>query len=961
MNSTRFTVYQQEIHMAHRPSRRLVITTGVIVCLIGAFIVVLPEIIRRVAVNRLENFFTVPVSIKDVDVNLFTGRAAIENLVIGGKQPPPILSLSAADIEFSRTALLSGKVMFSNMLLQQPELLIERVGPNTYNIVKALRTSEKAPQENGIGGFGFSIRHLEIQSGDIIFIDRTQEPDYKLSLSSVSFAAGPISILPQASDTPTTFRAGVNIGEGSLIVSGSTKDLGKPLTVELKAEISNVELQRFDVYLPYGERLNLENSLLNGHLRYVNTSETEITSEHYLNADLQIGGGELMAALGSQPIFQISGLAARNMHIDFLKNTAVVGALAIEEPYLLVKRDSAGFNFQHLLPDTDTEVPESSGNEAAGNQISLTIKQVEADNGAVEFVDQTVDPNVNSLLQELHLEAGDVQILPNFAAAQINGQARLGDGSLGVTGSLGEQSFAGQFVITAEKLPFHPFQGYLDQLFDSAKSSGEQIGGRLRLKLITDNDRQPRMEISGGLEGRDMALRFADQKNPFLTTERLGVELRSITFGSNPQVDLDQINFTGANLRVVRNQDGNLHLTRLWAADEQQKSEPNKNETKGSNGEAGTTVAIRLISVDRSNIGIVDRSVSPNYDTKLSGVSGKLTNIRPGARRAELKLEGILGDSAKLRLSGWFTPYAKQANMQFEGTIRSYALPPLNPYATEYVSHRIERGQITMDVNYTMKQGQVKAVADVVLRQVRVGERTGDDFITRIGIPLELAVALLEDVNGVIQLRLAMSGESGIKLNVASLIWDAVRNAIVRAITAPFRLVGNILTLGGKVGQVRIDPIPFEPGTREIPPRASEQIIKLAELLNNKPKLDLKIVGGASRAEVDYLKQKKFWEMLASTAIKDYQEALIELYRNMGGAAKPAAPLDAATEESLERYVMQRVSITEEDLRELGRDRAELVKRQLVQRGVDPERLSAAAPEYTSNNAKPEVEIELVS
>ena len=949
--------------MAYRPSRRLIILMGVMVCLLSAFILLLPEIVRRNAVNRLDNFFLVPVRIGDVDLNLFTGHGAVEELVIGGNQARPILRLPVAQLEFSRTALLTGQVAFSDILLKQPELFIERIEPKTFNIVKALHTSDKAPRDNGSGGVGFSIRHLEIQNGDIVFVDRTQEPDYELTLSSLSFAAGPISTLPEPNVTPTTFDAGVKIGDGSLTLTGSTKKLGKPVTVELKAEISNVELKTFNVYLPYGDRLNLENSVVNGRAHYVNTADGQKSSEHYLTADLQIGGAELVAELGSRPTFQISGLGARNVHIDFLQNTAVVEALAVEEPYWLAKRDEAGFNLQSLLPERDSGVHESSEKQPAVNQMSLTIKQVKAENGAVEFVDQTVDPDVNSLLQDLRLEAGNVQILPNFAAAQITGQGRLGDGSLAVTGSLGDQSSGGQFVITGEKLPFHPFQGYLDQLFESAKSSGDRIGGKLRLVLIPDKDREPRVEISGSLEGHNMALRFPDEKNPFLTTERLSLELREIGLESNPRVDIDEITFSGANLSVVRNQAGKLNASRLWSADDPQNGQTKKDEPKpqGIDGEAGTAVAIRLISLENSNVGILDRSVSPNYETRLTAVSGKLTDLRPKADRAELKLNGILGNSAKLNLSGWFTPYTEKTDMQFEGTIRSYDLPPLNPYATEYVSHRIQRGAITMDVKYTMDEGQVKAVADVVLRQVRVGERTGDEFIRRIGIPLELAVALLEDINGVIDLQFAITGESGFKLNLSSLIWETVRNAIVRAITAPFRLVGNILTLGGKVGQVRIDPIPFEPGTREIRSRAAGQMTNLAELLNNKPKLDLKIIGGATRAEIDSLKQEKFWEMIEATGMNDYQEALVELYGEMGGSNKPQAPLAPRSEESLERYVLERINITEEDLRELARARAEIVKQQLVKAGVDPERLSAPAPENITGEPIPAVEIQLVS
>lgn len=950
-----------EIKMAYRPSRRLIISTSIILFLIGAFILVLPEIVRRVAVDRLESFLTVPVSIGDIDVNLFSGHAQIENLVIGtDNKPRPILSLPAATIEFSRSALLRGEIDFADVALQNPELLIERLGPDSYNIVKALRLSDETPQDNQNGGVALSVSRLEVQSGQIVFIDHTKKPDYKLTLSSLNFAAGPISTLPQANVTPTTFNAGVRIGGGSITLEGSTKQLRKPTAMELKAEISNVELQAFYVYLPYGGRLNLKNSIMNGQARYVNTAGEEKIGEHYLDADLKIGGAGLMAALAARPIFEVSGLTARNIHVDFLKNRAVVGALAIEEPYLLVARDSAGFNFHQLLPDSKTPGSEKpSEDRAAGGQMPLTIERIEAENGAIEFIDQTVNPHVNSLFQDLRLAANDVHVLSNFAA-QIEGKARLQKGTVQVTGSFSGRSSAGQFTIAGESLPFEPFRGYLDQLFRSANSSGESLSGTLKLAFKPEKSGAAGVEITGNFRGEDMALRFPDQQNPFLTTQRLGVDLRTIRFGSNPRVDIDEIQFTGANLSVVRNKDGRLNLTRLWAADEQGNSAPAEKENKNVN-ETGTIVAIRLISVDKSNIGIVDRSVSPNYDTKLSEVSGRLTDLRPKARRAELKLQGVLGESANLSLSGWFTPYSKETNMQFEGTVRSYGLPPLNPYATEYVSHRIQGGQITMDVKYTMTEGRVKAAADVVLRQVRVGERTGDEFIRRVGIPLELAVALLEDINGVIDLQFAITGERGFTLNIASLIWEAVRNSVVSAITAPFRLIGNILTFGGRIGGVRIEPIRFKPGTREVQAKSAEQLGKLTELLRQKPKLDLRIIGAASRSEINVIKQNQFWEMLGSTEAKGYQNALVELYRKMGGVTKPVAPLDSIAEESLERFVLERIEISEAELLELAQDRAESVKQQLVSRGLDPERLSAIARENITNDTDPAVEIELVS
>jgi hypothetical protein len=99
--------------------------------------------------------------------------------------------------------------------------------------------------------------------------------------------------------------------------------------------------------------------------------------------------------------------------------------------------------------------------------------------------------------------------------------------------------------------------------------------------------------------------------------------------------------------------------------------------------------------------------------------------------------------------------------------------------------------------------------------------------------------------------------------------------------------------------------------------------------------------------------------MIDSTEAKGYQTALIQLYRQMGGIAKPATPLDPIAEESMERFVLDRITVSEEELRELARGRAEIIKEQLVRRGIEPERLAAIARDNVAD--EPAVEIELVS
>jgi hypothetical protein len=942
--------------MSFRPSRAVAITIAVLAIFLLVGIAVLPEVARRIAVNRLQTRLTVPVQIADVDLNLFTGKLRIENLIIGPNRARPILNLPLASIDFSRLALLTGNIDLHAISLHNPGVVIERLDPATYNLMQALRPADSSRQ-TGAGGFSFAIQRLTVDGGDIVFVDHTQDPVYELTLSSLDFTAGPISTLPHAELTPTRFTAGVQVADGAIKFSGFTTLFGKTLETRVQAEISNVELARFSAYLPFGARLNLERTALNGEAQYVVSSQQGKVNKNFLDATLRIGQVILSPANGAQPIVRFSGASARNIHVDLLANSASIGTLALQDPYLKLRLDASGLNLQQFAAAAAPSGSDGHRNREAG-QLALVIQEVTASDGAVEFIDQTISPQADITIRSVGLSANEVSVLPEFAAGAIKAGGLVGEGSVNVTGNIDNDPVRGQLVVTGEKLPYEPLRGYIDQIFDSAHSSGESVDGQITIAFEPGkHGGDLATTLSGNLAGHRMALRFADTQEPFLIADRLAVDLGTIRIDENVRFEIGGIGFTGAKLTVAREKDGSINLAQLWETPEQ--AEPAASQKQESGGQ--TTVAIRALTVDQSAAVIVDHSVSPNYRATVSNLSGNVGPLMPGRERAEIQFAGILGENAKLSVNGWLIPFSANSNMQLHATVQSYALPPLNPYATEYISHRIRQGEVTTEVDYTLKGDKLEATADIVLRDLRVGEKTGDAFAERVGIPLELALALLRDVGGAIRLQVSINSETGPQLNIANLIWRAVKNGILRAVTAPFRLVGNILSLGGRIGGVRIDPVLFEPGTRELRDSGEKQIAELGNLLKKKPALELRLTGVVSKAELEGLKNRKFWEKIQSAPGADYEKALVSVYRELGGKTRLQTPLTPEAEELLEKFVMNRLEISGEEVEQLASERAQLVERELQARGIDPQRLSATAAGRTAADRPAAVEVEIAS
>src|SRR5690606_2150504 len=116
-------------------------------------------------------------------------------------------------------------------------------------------------------------------------------------------------------------------------------------------------------------------------------------------------------------------------------------------------------------------------------------------------------------------------------------------------------------------------------------------------------------------------------------------------------------------------------------------------------------------------------------------------------------LKGRAAGTATLEIDGQLNPTADPLALDIRANMRGLELPPLSPYAAKYAGYAIERGRLSMNVAYRVDpSGQLEASNQLVLNQLTFGEKVDSPTATQ--LPVLLAVALLKDRNGVIDLNL---------------------------------------------------------------------------------------------------------------------------------------------------------------------------------------------------------------
>ena len=361
-----------------------------------------------------------------------------------------------------------------------------------------------------------------------------------------------------------------------------------------------------------------------------------------------------------------------------------------------------------------------------------------------------------------------------------------------------------------------------------------------------------------------------------------------------------------------------------------------------------------------------DYFIQPNYSADLSELTGRLSAFSSEApagqaepQMADLEIKGRAQGTAMLDIGGKINPLAKPLALDVRAQMNDLELSPLSPYSIKYAGYGIERGKLYMDVNYKVQpDGQLTASNKLVLRQLTFGDKVEG---APASLPVKLAVALLSDRNGVIDLDVPLSGSlNDPQFRLAPIIFKVIGNIIMKAVTAPFALLSGAFSGGDESGAVN-----FAPGSAQLDARAKEQLGKIVKALTDRPALKMTVVGESRQAEdqeawksveLDRLllaqkrrnaiREGKSGEEVVEISDAErpallkavYGRADIKKPRNMVGMAKDL-PAD-----QMKALLVASIKVPEDAMRELALARGVAVRDYLATQKLPLDRLFLGAP-----------------
>ena len=426
-------------------------------------------------------------------------------------------------------------------------------------------------------------------------------------------------------------------------------------------------------------------------------------------------------------------------------------------------------------------------------------------------------------------------------------------------------------------------------------------------------------------------------------------------------------------------QDGTLNLTRLLtpgsdpepAADAKPAAAPAEARPHAR----PLPITIGRIELARGNVNFSDFFVRPNYSANLTDVTGSVTTMS-AEQAGDVAIAARVDHTAPVEVSGRIHPFAKELSLDIAAKARDVDLPPLTPYAVKYAGYGIEKGKLTFDVHYRVENRKLAAENQLVLDQLTFkAQRVDSPTATK--LPVLLAVALLKDTRGVIDIQLPISGS----LDDPEVLGRRPHHPgdrqpdrqgghrAVRAAVAPRSAAAR------SCRRCR-----SRRAARRSTPEAQKRLDTLGKALADRPALKLDIGGRADpagdrealrRAAVESAMKREKMKSLAAAGnapasvdlvtigadermrwlTAAYRESPIkDRPRNVIGMLKDLPPAE------MEAMLLADAKVDDDALRLLANARAQAVKDALVAKGIAGERLFLTAPRLSGDGATPAVE-----
>jgi hypothetical protein len=896
------------------------------------------------------------------------GTAGLQGVRLAEKSGKPLLGVNGLEVAIARAELLKKEFDITSLTIDGPELTVSREKDGRLNVTSlapkapAEEAKEKEREQEKPAAKAeqakVMLRSLALSNGTVHFRDSVPPGGFATELLGVELE---IDNLATYGETPAEYQlsfATARKEQGE--VSGDI--LLAPLTMNSQVSLSGLVLEAAYPYLagaltgPVKGRADFKADL-------AFTGDKGLTMEGAL---LRLKG--VQVPFGPKDFLQLPSVTAEGGALRLKERTAAIKRITVAGGKAELSRDEKGNLSTSLLlrpaGQGAAPVPQAAKPAPRGKPeppFKWQVASVAVNGFDAAFTDNTREDKPRFALTKIRAGASSLKgpamgEIP-FTFAAIYG----GQGELGASGRVLPNPLKLKGDLTVKRLPLLDFESYLPEGVNVLL-----LDGKLDTRLAVDISRQG-SGLVGSFRGdggvRDFHVLDADEEEDLLKWESL--QLDGINGTLSPfSLAMSGVSMNNYYARVIINKAGRMNLQDLYTPPARQAPAappPAAAVPAPAGGAAPKPVAqavrIDSITLQDGQLDFSDHHLNRDFATTMLNLGGRVTGLSSEATTlADIDLRGNLENHSPLRIVGKINPLRGDLFLDMTINFSEIELSPMTPYSGTYLGYAIDKGKLSLALEYKIDQKKLSAQNRVFLDQFTFGDRIESKKAT--SLPVRLAVALLKDRKGEIHLDLPLSGRTDDpKFSIWGVIGQILKNLLVKAATSPFALLQSAFGSSEDFSGVS-----FAPGTSHLTAAEEGKLRSLAKVLTERPGIKLEIAGFADRERdpegyrsellLKKMKNEKFLALVKekreSTGLSaetmeippEEQSRWLKAVYEKEKFPRPRTvigTLKSLPDPEMRKLILANTLVGDQQLRQLARDRSVTVTNFLVREGKLPQ------------------------
>lgn len=548
---------------------------------------------------------------------------------------------------------------------------------------------------------------------------------------------------------------------------------------------------------------------------------------------LALSGLRAGLADSTAPAVRVDKAALTGGAYDLVPNTLTVDKITVDGGGVDLKREADGSINLALLaapPEKGAIAREATEAAAEGHPFQFLVKTVAVSGLGAAFSDLSVKPEEPLLnLEEIAVVLTNVDgKSPMTFEAGL--KVREG-GQIKAAGTLDPSLPSVESEVQVGELGLKALQPYVGRAAAVVLTSGVfSTRGSLRHGLKASG---AETLYQGGLRVDNLRLIEPGAKETLVGWRAIQTDQLKLQLGPNG-LEIGDLRVVQPAGKFIIEKDGTLNLANVI------KPGPEPKQPGPAGAADAFPYRVRRVLVSDGRVDFADLSLFTPFGTKIHELKGIVAGVSsaPNAR-AQVKLDGRVDEYGTARIEGELNTSDPKAFTDIGLAFRNLEMSRLTPYSGKFAGRKIDSGKLTVDLKYKIDKSRLAGENQIVVERLKLGGKV--ESPDAVDLPLDFAIALMEDSNGVIDLGLPVSGNlDSPEFSFGALIWKALGNLLTKIVTSPFRALGALLPGGS---EEEFKSVAFEPGRSDVPPPEKEKLSKLAAALQKRPQLKLTVQG----------------------------------------------------------------------------------------------------------------------